>query len=92
MRWRSSSGWRDIWRAINGVIDRAGVHDELPRIRVPALVVVGDEDVATPRPKAERIVAGIAGARLVAIPRAGHSSSVEEPEAVTAAIAGFLRG
>jgi len=83
---------RDIWRAVNGVIDRAGVHAELARIVAPTLVVVGDEDVATPRPKAERIVAGIAGARLVEIPRAGHSSSVEEPAAVTAAISGFLDG
>jgi pimeloyl-ACP methyl ester carboxylesterase len=82
---------RDIWRAVNGVVDRAGIHDELGRITAPTLVVVGDEDVATPRPKAERIVAGIAGAKLVTIPRAGHSSPVEEPELVTAAIEAFLQ-
>jgi 3-oxoadipate enol-lactonase len=82
---------RDVWRAVNGVIDRAGIHDELSRIRAPTLVIVGDEDVATPRPKADRIVAAIEGARLVTIPRAGHSSPVEEPAAVTAAIEGFLR-
>ena len=81
---------RDIWRAVNGVIDRAGIHDELSRIRAPTLVVVGDEDVATPRPKAERIASAIAGATLVQIPRAGHSSPVEEPAAVTAALAQFL--
>ena len=81
---------RDIWRAVNGVVDRAGVHDELSRITAPTLVIVGDEDVATPRPKAERIAGAIAGARLVAIPRAGHSSPVEEPALVTAAIEQFL--
>ena len=81
---------RDIWRAVNGVIDRAGVEGELARIRVPTLVIVGDDDVATPRAKAERIVAGVAGARLVTIPGAGHSSTVEEPAAVTAALAEFL--
>ena len=26
---------RDIWRAVNGVIDRAGIHDELARITAP---------------------------------------------------------
>jgi len=83
---------RDVWRAVNGVIDRAGCHDELCRIRTPTLVVVGDEDVATPRPKAERIVAGIAGAQLHIVPRAGHSSPVEEPAAVTAAIEQHVRG
>jgi pimeloyl-ACP methyl ester carboxylesterase len=81
---------RDIWRAVNGVVDRAGVYDELSRITAPTLVAVGDEDVATPRPKAERIAGAIAGARLVTIPRAGHSSPVEEPALVTAAIEQFL--
>jgi len=82
---------RDIWRAVNGVVDRAGIHDELARITAPTLVAVGDEDVATPRPKAERIAGAIVGARLVTIPRAGHSSPVEEPAAVTAAIESFLQ-
>ena len=82
---------RDIWRAVNGVIDRAGVGaDELARITAPTLVVVGDEDVATPRPRAERLVAAIKGATLATIPRAGHSSTVEEPDAVRRAIELFL--
>lgn len=84
------SSRRGIWRAVNGVIDRGGIHDELCRVRAPTLVLVGDEDVATPRPKAEALVAGIAAAKLELIPRAGHSSSVEEPAAVTAAIVKFL--
>ncbi len=83
---------KDIWRATNGVVDRAGCYDELAKITAPTQVLVGDEDVATPRPKAERMVAAIAGAKLVTIPHAGHSSPVEEPTAVTAAIEGFLRG
>ena len=81
---------RDIWRAVNGVVDRGGIYHELSRITAPTLVVVGDEDVATPRDKAERIAGAIAGARLVEIPRAGHSSPVEEPGPVTAAIEQFL--
>ncbi|HWU90148.1 MAG TPA: alpha/beta fold hydrolase [Kofleriaceae bacterium] len=80
----------DIWRAVNGVIDRAPIRDELARITAPTLVIVGEEDVATPPEKAERIAAAISGSKLVRIPRAGHSSTVEEPGAVTAAIEGFL--
>jgi pimeloyl-ACP methyl ester carboxylesterase len=82
---------RDIWRAVNGVVDRAGIHSELARITAPTLVVVGDEDVATPRPKAEKIAGAIAGAKLETIARAGHSSPVEEPAAVTQAIERFLQ-
>lgn len=82
---------RDVWKAVNGVVDRAGIAEsELARITAPTLVIVGDEDVATPMVKAQQIVAAITGARLVTIAGAGHSSSVEQPEAVTAAIASFL--
>ncbi len=81
---------RDVWRAVNGVIDRAGIHEELSRITTPTVILVGDEDVATPRIKAEKIASAIAHARVVTIPRAGHSSSVEEPRAVTSAIESFL--
>jgi pimeloyl-ACP methyl ester carboxylesterase len=80
----------DIWRAVNGVIDRAGIHSELSRISIPTLVIVGDEDTATPPPRAEKITAAITGAKLVRIPRAGHSSPVEEPAAVTSALSEFL--
>jgi 3-oxoadipate enol-lactonase len=82
---------RDIWKAVNGVIDRAGVHDELARITARTVVIVGEEDVATTPPKAEKIVQGIRGATLARIPHAGHSSTVEQPGAVNAAIDQFLR-
>jgi len=81
---------KDIWRAVNGVVDRAAIHGEISRISLPTVVVVGEEDLATPIPKAERIVSGIPNARLVRIPRAGHSSPVEEPAAITSAIEAFL--
>jgi 3-oxoadipate enol-lactonase len=83
---------RDMWKAVNGVIDRAGIaQSELAKIVAPTLVMVGDEDVATVPAKAQQIVASVRGARLVTIPRAGHSSTVEEPAAVTTAIEQFLR-
>ncbi len=79
-----------IARAVTGVIDRAGIYDEIRRITLPVLVVVGDQDVATPRAKAERIHARIRGSRLAVILRAGHTSTLEEPEAVNKALRGFL--
>ena len=83
---------RAIWRAVMGVVDRAGAADLLGRIAVPTLVLVGEEDAATPLACAERLAAGIAGARLVVVPGAGHSSPVEQPARVTAALAAFLDG
>lgn len=81
---------RSIWRAVSGVINRSAVIDELPRIAAPTLVIVGDEDVATTPAKAERIARAIPDARLVRIAKAGHSSTVEQPQAVNAAILDFL--
>src|SRR5688572_17662069 len=81
---------RDIWRAVNGVIDRAGIHDERTRVRAPTVILVGDQDHAPPRAKAEKIASGITHANVVGIPRAGHSSTLEEPGAVNGAIETFL--
>jgi len=77
-------------RAAHGVIDRDGVYDQLGRINTPTLILVGDEDVATVPAKAERLHQAITGSRLVVIPGAGHSASIEQPTLVTRAIEEFL--
>jgi pimeloyl-ACP methyl ester carboxylesterase len=64
----------------------------LATIRVPTLVVVGQEDGLTPPAESEKLAAGIAGARLVQLPGAGHLSNLESPAAFTAALEPFLRG
>lgn len=81
---------KDIWRAVSGVIDRGGIEHELAKITVPTLILVGEEDVATPPEKSEHIARALPHAKLVRIPNAGHSSTVEEPAAVTSAIESFL--
>jgi pimeloyl-ACP methyl ester carboxylesterase len=80
-----------VQRATIGVIERLPIENELGQIKIPTLVIEGDEDTAVPLERAKRTAACIPGARLVMIPRAGHTSSVEEPAAVTAAIENFLR-
>ena len=51
---------------------------------MPTLVVVGDEDVLTPPPDAERLAEGIAGARLERLALAGHLSASSSPRRSTA--------
>jgi len=77
-------------RAVEGVLTRQSALPLLPRIRCPTLVMVGEEDVATVPARSEELAAGIAGARLVRIPRAGHMSPIDAPEAVTAELRAFL--
>lgn len=98
-RTREKEEWRErmianhrigITRALKGVISRAGVYDQLDRITIPTLIIVGDQDVATVPAKAERMHAGIRGSKLVVVSGAGHTSTVEEPEGVNAALEKFL--
>jgi pimeloyl-ACP methyl ester carboxylesterase len=89
-RWLLAGNRRSVWRAVNGVIERQGVEDELQRIVAPTLVIAGEEDTATPPDDVERLAALIPKAQLVRIPAAGHSSTIEQPALVTAAIRRFL--
>jgi len=77
-------------RAVEGVLTRDSARPLLARIRCPTLVMVGEEDTATVPARSEEIAAGISGARLVRIPRAGHMSPIDAPAAVSTELRGFL--
>lgn len=76
--------------ALDSVITRKPIAGELGRVTTPTLVLHGEEDRAIVPPRAQRMAAAIPRARLVMLPRAGHTSTVEAPEAVTKAIAEFV--
>jgi pimeloyl-ACP methyl ester carboxylesterase len=76
--------------ALNVMMTRPDSTTLLSSIHVPTLVLVGEEDVVTPRGFAETLSRGIAGSELVSIAGAGHLSSLEQPEAFNAAVARFL--
>lgn len=56
----------------------------------PTLIIVGEDDVATPLPRAEEMHAAIPGSRLIVVPGSGHSSPIEAPEIVSDALEEFL--
>jgi pimeloyl-ACP methyl ester carboxylesterase len=87
-----ASSPRAIADALHGLAARADSRPTLAAVRVPTLVLVGAEDVLTPPAESEAIAAAIPGARLVVVPRAGHLANLEQPAAVTAALAAFLAG
>lgn len=84
------SNKKTITKAVEGVIQRESVADELDAITCPVLVLVGDQDKATVVEKARYIHENIPQSKLVIIPGAGHSASIEEPEAYNEAIELFL--
>ncbi|MFI6943718.1 4-carboxymuconolactone decarboxylase [Streptomyces sp. NPDC050418] len=59
------------------------IREELGRIGVPTLVLVGSEDQVTGPAEARTLVAGIPDARLAVVPGASHLAPVEQPAAVT---------
>jgi 3-oxoadipate enol-lactonase/4-carboxymuconolactone decarboxylase len=59
-------------------------------IRCPTLVIVGDQDAATPPGLARELAAAIAGARLATIADAGHIPTVEQPDRLNQLLAEFL--
>jgi 3-oxoadipate enol-lactonase len=79
-----------IRQAVLGVADRAAVTDEIGAITAPTLVLVGEHDHPTPPDQSRRIAELIPGARLEIVADSGHSSTIEQPEAVTALVRSFL--
>ncbi len=65
-----------------GMAERPNSIPTLATITVPAMIAVGDEDVATPRAEAEIMARGIRGSRLLVVTGAGHYVPLEKSEEV----------
>jgi pimeloyl-ACP methyl ester carboxylesterase len=77
-------------RQQNAIMTRADSRPLLPTIRCPTLVLVGEQDEATPPALSDEMAAGIPGARLVKIPDCGHLSTMERPQAVTKELVAWM--
>jgi len=63
---------------------------ELKKVRNPTLIVVGEQDAATPPPLARELAGRLAEARVVELPGLGHCPHLQDPDAFLAAVSGFL--
>jgi len=70
--------------------DRPDSTPLLGQIRIPVLVVAGDEDQIAPAAGMEEMARAIPGAQFTVIPGSGHLSPLEQPQAVNAALNAFL--
>jgi len=79
--------------AARGMLAQEGseVIDGLASIRVPTLVIVGDQDQPFLAP-CEYMAKKIPGARLEVIPGAGHSSNLDQPAIFNHVLSEFLQG
>jgi pimeloyl-ACP methyl ester carboxylesterase len=79
---------QDMW----SVSRREDITDRLKEIEQPAVVIHGEEDAAIDMERAEQLADGLPNViEFVKVPRAGHSSTVEQPDLVTEAMERFLQ-
>ncbi|MBV9539144.1 MAG: 3-oxoadipate enol-lactonase [Acidisphaera sp.] len=71
-------------------IARADLAARTRTLTMPALVLVGERDEATPPTSGEALAQAIKGARFQMLPNAAHIPTVEQPAAVTEAMRAFL--
>jgi len=71
--------------------DRPDSTSDLASIKVPVLWMHGEEDTLMPIDGARASAEKIPGAHFVSIPKGGHVAPMENPDAVNAAIADFLK-
>jgi 3-oxoadipate enol-lactonase len=64
--------------------------DRLSAIKLPTLIVVGEDDQGTPVAASRAIQAQIAGSQLEILKSAAHLSNLEQPEAFTRVVTSFL--
>jgi pimeloyl-ACP methyl ester carboxylesterase len=67
------------------------LREVLPHIRVPTLLVYGDQDVRAPMAVAENLHAPVSGSKLVLLPDTGHLCNIEAPEEFNRTVRNFLR-
>ena len=83
---------RAIVGALRGMAERPDRTGDLSKIRVPALVLVGEDDAITPVTEAQTLADALPNAQLEVIPGAGHVAPAENPDATNRAILTFLNG
>jgi 3-oxoadipate enol-lactonase len=66
------------------------IASQLGQIAVPTLVMVGEEDQATPPAMAQALVRGINGSAFELIPSAAHQANIEQPALFNAKLEKFL--
>src|SRR6201996_6865101 len=80
----------DVFRAACAQLAALDLRQELAKVKVPALVVVGEQDEATPPPMSHELAAMLPDARLKIIPGCAHVPQLQAPKVFLETIADFL--
>jgi pimeloyl-ACP methyl ester carboxylesterase len=78
--------WKALWK---GRLEE-DLSSEVNQIKVPTLIVWGDQDTRCPRADQDTLIDAIPNARLEVYQGAGHELHVEEPERFAGDLAAFI--
>ena len=80
----------DVSQVQQGMAERPDSVATLQTIRVPTLIIAGEEDVLTPVADAETMKSNAPSSRLTVISKVGHYAAWEKPEEVGMLLRQFL--
>src|ERR1700755_1791474 len=80
----------EVFRAACVQLAGLDLRGELHKVKVPALVLVGEQDEATPPPMSHELAAGLPDARLKIIPGCAHVPQLQAPGVFLATVGDFL--
>jgi 3-oxoadipate enol-lactonase len=80
----------DVFRAACAQLAELDLRPELHKVKVPALVLIGEQDEATPPPMSHELAAGLPDAPLKIIPGCAHVPQLQAPQVFLDAITDFL--
>jgi len=72
------------------MLSRSDTTTSLGKINIPTLIICGEQDTLTPPPVMKEMFHKINKAEFVEIPKAGHMTPIENPQAVNKTIRDFL--
>jgi 3-oxoadipate enol-lactonase len=72
-------------------IRRLNYLDRISGIKIPTLIMVGEDDPGTPVSASEAMHERITGSKLVILPSARHLSNVEQTDPFNGALLKFLK-
>jgi 3-oxoadipate enol-lactonase len=80
----------DVLQAACGQLAELDLRPELPKVKMPVLVLVGEHDEATPPPMSYELAALLPDARLNILAGCAHVPQLQAPQLFLEAIADFL--
>jgi 3-oxoadipate enol-lactonase len=80
----------EVFRAACDALASLDLRPELGKVKVPALVLVGEHDEATPPPMSRELAAGLPEARFDIIPGCAHVPQLQSPALFLRMIGDFL--